>query len=170
MARELLIVRHAKSEWAESHQTDFERPIKKRGQKDAHQMGAFLRKEGLIPDYILSSTAKRAMETAKILAKSMDLSTKDISFDASLYLCEPHSMVQILENISSMAQRPMVVGHNPCLNYLVQYLSQEQIGPREDGKIMTTTAVAHFEMPNHWCPLAPHCGHLLHLWRPADLE
>lgn len=169
MAKELLIVRHAKSDWDTHELKDFERPLKKRGVVEAQKMGKFLASNHLIPDYILCSTAKRARETAKLLVKAMGINTQDIIYDSDLYLCQPHVMIRFIENIPSLAERAMIVGHNPCLDFIVPLISKNSAPSRDDGKLMTTAAVAHIEVPFPWFPMAPHTCNLLNLWRPDDL-
>ncbi|MFB3041695.1 MAG: histidine phosphatase family protein, partial [Candidatus Poribacteria bacterium] len=65
----LLILRHAKSSWEHPELTDHDRPLNKRGKRDAPRMGKLLRVQGLVPDLIMSSTAKRARSTAKTVAR-----------------------------------------------------------------------------------------------------
>jgi phosphohistidine phosphatase len=69
MKKKLLLLRHAKSSWDESNLSDYERPLNNRGKQNASTMGNFLKKENLVPDLIISSTAKRADKTANIIAK-----------------------------------------------------------------------------------------------------
>ena len=62
----LLILRHAKSSWNNLDLPDYDRPLNKRGKRDAPRMGDFLRHQDLVPDLVISSTAKRAKKTAKL--------------------------------------------------------------------------------------------------------
>jgi phosphohistidine phosphatase len=64
------IVRHAKSSWKHPDLSDHDRPLNKRGKRDASQMGRLLKKENLVPDVIISSTAVRARATAAAVAKA----------------------------------------------------------------------------------------------------
>ena len=88
--KRLLIMRHAKSSWKDSDLTDHERPLKKRGKNDAHQMGKLLKSKKIVPDMIICSTAQRAKETAELLADAMKYKDKIILSDA-LYMAEPFS-------------------------------------------------------------------------------
>ena len=65
--RELFIMRHAKSSWDDPTLSDFERPLNRRGKEDAPLMGEHLKRLGIKPDLIVSSPAKRAKKTAKIV-------------------------------------------------------------------------------------------------------
>ena len=80
----LLILRHAKSSWNNLDLPDYDRPLNKRGKRDAPRMGDFLRHQDLVPDLIISSTAKRAKKTAKLFAKAVGYKEK-ISLETSFY-------------------------------------------------------------------------------------
>jgi phosphohistidine phosphatase len=72
MERTLVMIRHAKSSWANPLQSDFERALNERGERDAPMMGARLKAAGILPELIISSTAKRAKSTAKKIATALD--------------------------------------------------------------------------------------------------
>lgn len=78
--RELYILRHAKSSWDDLTLADFDRPLNSRGREDAPLMGRHLAKLEIKPDLILSSPAKRAKKTAKIVAKELAYEKKEIEF------------------------------------------------------------------------------------------
>ena len=69
----LLILRHAKSGLKDPNIADHERPLDEPAKKDALQMGKLLRDRGLIPDFILSSTAVRAKTTAELVARVVNI-------------------------------------------------------------------------------------------------
>ena len=66
----LLVLRHAKSSWNDPALDDHERPLNKRGRRDAPRMGALVREYGLIPDLVISSDAVRARLTAEAVAEA----------------------------------------------------------------------------------------------------
>ena len=66
----LLILRHAKSSWKEARLTDHDRPLNKRGHRDAPKMGRLLRDKELVPQMIISSTAKRTRKTVKLVSEA----------------------------------------------------------------------------------------------------
>ena len=82
--KSLLILRHAKSSWKHPELTDHDRPLNKRGKRDAPRMGEILRSEHLIPEAIISSTAARAHATAEAVAKASGYKGK-IALNRSLY-------------------------------------------------------------------------------------
>ncbi len=111
----LYLVRHAKSSWDNPALRDFERPLNERGKRDAPRMGRRLHKRHIQPGLILSSTAKRAEKTAKMLAKELKYDEKNIRFADSLYHAKPEEILRVLEQLPDNIHSVMVVGHNPGL-------------------------------------------------------
>ena len=88
MKKKLLLLRHAKSSWDDANLSDYERPLNNRGKQNASTMGNFLKKENLVPDLIISSTAKRANKTANIIAKKSGYNKKILVLGDMLELGE----------------------------------------------------------------------------------
>src|SRR5215475_4778950 len=95
----LLILRHAKSSWKDPQLSDHDRPLNKRGKRDAPLMGNLLKDEDLKPDLIISSTAVRAKKTAELVAKNCKYKG-EIVLNNSLYGAEPKDYLRILEGLS----------------------------------------------------------------------
>ncbi len=159
----LLILRHAKSSWKDASLADHDRPLNKRGKQDGLRMGKFLRKQGLAPDRIISSTAKRARKTATAVAKACHYEDK-VELTQEFYHAGPGAYLAVLQNLPDADQRVMVVGHNPGMEALVCHLT----GGIET---MPTAAVAHITLPiEKWAELDYEVqGELLHLWYPKAL-
>ena len=87
--RRLLIMRHAKSDWGTPGEPDFDRPLAKRGQRDAPRMGEWLRAQGLVPDLVLASPARRAQETASKVCKVLDIEKQSIQWEPRIYDATP---------------------------------------------------------------------------------
>jgi phosphohistidine phosphatase len=83
--KKLYLVRHAKSSWEDSSLDDIDRPLNGRGKNNAPEMGERLKKQGILPDLLISSPAKRAMSTAKKIAERVGYSKKEILIDENLY-------------------------------------------------------------------------------------
>ncbi|WP_372682360.1 histidine phosphatase family protein [Desulfosarcina sp.] len=111
----LLIVRHAKSSWKDPHLADHQRPLNERGQKAALEMGKRLKKRGVRPDVIVSSDARRAMDTAVSIAKILKVSPKAIRQTPELYHGTPDRIIAVTHQFDDQWKRVMVVGHNPAL-------------------------------------------------------
>ncbi len=160
----LLVLRHAKSSWKDPGLDDHDRPLNKRGKKDAPRMGRLVREEGLIPDLILSSTALRAKNTAQEVAEKSRYPGK-IHWESRLYLAGPADIVMVLNEIEDpSADRVMIVGHNPGQEELVRSLAGGQ-------EAFPTAALARVELPvTTWAELElSTTGELTHLWRPKEL-
>jgi phosphohistidine phosphatase len=120
----LYLVRHAKSSWEEVDLADFDRPLNKRGKKNAPFMGEILKESGFSPDLILSSPAQRAKVTAEILAEKLDYPLKKIVFEEEIYKASPAKLLQIIRNQENNIEKLMLVGHNPALTLLANQLTQ----------------------------------------------
>lgn len=160
----LLILRHAKSSWKNAELADHDRPLNDRGKRDAPRMGRLLLEQGLTPDLILSSTAKRARKTAALVAESCGYE-RDIQEVADLYLAGPQSYFDALRDVDDGFDRVMVVGHNPGMEDLVQ----ECVG---EFHRMPTAALAQLEIAiESWANVSGDgkCD-LRNLWRPKELD
>lgn len=109
----VFIVRHAKANWMEEGGEDRLRTLNAEGIVDATKMGKLLAEDNLIPDLILSSTALRAEETAKLLAKGINFDESDIEYKNALYNASAETIVLVLQSIETQANKVMIVAHNP---------------------------------------------------------
>jgi phosphohistidine phosphatase len=159
----LLILRHAKSSWKDGSLPDHDRPLNKRGKADAPRMGALLRREELLPDLILCSTAKRARTTAKLALKESGYEG-ELRLDRELYSFDAEPYLEALAEVEDGHRCVMVVGHNPAMEDLVEIL----VGHFER---MPTAALAHIDLPiERWSELDEEVeGELVDLWRPREL-
>lgn len=115
----LLIVRHAKSSWKDSNLVDHQRPLNKRGKKAAPEMGRRLKKRGVSPDMIVSSDARRAVDTAASMAEILGLSPKATQQTPELYHGEPDRILAVIHQFDNQWKSVMLVGHNPGLTETV---------------------------------------------------
>ena len=123
----LYLVRHAKSSWKYPDLDDFERPLNKRGRKNAPLMGKLLKKLNVNPDIIVSSPANRAATTARMLAAKINYPLENIQYSEILYEFSEGALIQILKRIDDCVAKAMIVGHNPGLNNMANYLGNRQI-------------------------------------------
>lgn len=170
MRRELLILRHAKSDWKSDAATDFERPLAKRGKKDAPRIGAWLYREGLTPDAVVSSPAERARETTLKVCKGLDFKKKAIAWDDAVYAAELADLLAVLARCPADAGTVLLIGHNPGLEELVRHLTGGDHDEPDDGKLLPTSAIARLEMPDDWHRLDAGCAVLLSITRPKQLK
>jgi phosphohistidine phosphatase len=167
MTRELLILRHGKSDW-DAGTNDYHRPLTSRGIKSSQRIGNWLAQENLVPDLTISSTATRAMSTAEYVLNSLGKGVQDIQKNKTLYLAELIDILSVLADSPDSARRVMIVGHNPGLEELLDYLLPE-LPVSDDGKFLPTATLARLHMPESWAGLVKGCASLLSLVRPASL-
>ena len=161
--RSLFILRHAKSSWDNARLADHDRPLNERGRRDAPYMGQLLRREGLLPDLIITSTAERALRTAEMVALACGYD-HELQVTRHFYLAGTESYLSALRHLPDNIQSVMVVGHNPGMEELLERLTGR-------SEAMPTAALAHLELPiNHWADLrGKGSGRLLNLWLPQRL-
>lgn len=169
MPRELLLLRHAKSDWPEGV-ADYNRPLKKRGKKAALLMGEWLLSQDLRPDSIISSPAERARETAEKLCKGLHIKKHGLLyFDDRIYEASVESLKSVLADCPSFKQRVLIVGHNPGLDNLLIDLVAETLMPDDDDKILGTANLARISLPDDWNQLDTGCGQLISITKPKDI-
>lgn len=159
----LLLMRHGKSSWKDPDLPDRERPLAKRGIKDSRRMGLFIQEKELIPQRILCSSAKRAVQTAQLFCETCGCPDTVEVLD-ELYMAEAETYIQTLRTLPEELERVMIIGHNPGLEFLLQMLSGELVS-------LPTTVVAHLTLPiQHWSELNDHTeGTLVEVWKPKEL-
>jgi phosphohistidine phosphatase len=160
----LILMRHAKSSWKEPELTDHERPLNKRGQKDAPRMGRLLKDKKLVPDLIFSSTAERARQTVEGLVEKSGFKNK-VEYVESLYMAEPSVIIETIKNTPDKVDSILVVGHNPGLEGLVQILGRKV-------ESLPTGSIARISLPiDHWEELTLATeGKLKDNFHPRDLK
>jgi len=161
--KSILVLRHAKSSRKDPDLTDHNRPLNKRGKRDAPRMGRLLKKEHLVPDAIISSTAMRARVTAEAVAKASGYKG-DITFNGSLYAAGPQAYIDVLHDLSDDYVRVLIIGHNPGLEELVEMLTGEI-------HLMPTCSLAHVKLRvGKWSEIDNKIkGQVAEIWRPRDL-
>jgi len=168
MARELLILRHGKSDWA-AGTGDFARPLKNRGKRAAQRVGVWLWQQDLRPDVVISSPAMRAITTAEKCVKAMGMNARSIIQDSRIYEAWLDELLTVLADAPEDASRVMIVGHNPGLEDLLSFLSIDGLPMPDDGKLLPTAALAHLDMPEDWRDLEQGCAKIRNYIRPRNL-
>ncbi|HHG84845.1 MAG TPA: histidine phosphatase family protein [Bacteroidetes bacterium] len=122
----IVLGRHAKSDWSAGMQ-DFDRPLNRRGEKDAPRMGKLLADYGIQPDIIISSPANRAQTTAQHIGNALNY-TAPIQLEQRIYEEGHGTILSILEDLPSEASSVMLFGHNPTMEHIISYLLQMRAG------------------------------------------
>ena len=159
---ELLILRHAKSSWANPGMRDHQRPLNERGRKAASRMGRLVHEEDLVPDLILSSDSTRTKETVRLFTKASGFSGS-VQFANELYHASCKSLLAAARGAGE-AKRVLLVAHNPGMEDLVELLGGE-------FEIFPTAALAYVQLHiDSWVDATgPLNAELINLWRPKNL-
>ncbi len=168
MTRELLLMRHGKA-YRKAETEDFQRPIKDAGKRAAQRLGVWLARQHLTPNQIVASPAERALVTAQKSAKTMGIPAARIEQDARIYEAGLEALLAVLTDCRPGARRVMLVGHNPGLEALLEYLMDEPAPKLPRGKLLPAAGLARLELPDDWSRLGARCGRLIELAPPKQL-
>jgi phosphohistidine phosphatase len=149
----LYIIRHAKSSWKYTELQDIERPLKKRGKEDAELMAEQLRKLNEHPQHFISSQAVRALDTAKIFSKILEVDVASIEINTSIYNSSTRELHTIVLNTKNDITALALVGHEPTLPQFTTFLTKQVY-----EKIPTSGIVAIEFAVEHWTEIKEHTG------------
>lgn len=162
--KNLILIRHAKSSWDNPAWSDLERPLNKRGKRDAPLMGRLLMQRGLFPDLILSSPAKRARKTAIKIAREVGYPRDKITIDESIYLQGMPEVIEFIRLQDDAHNRIYLIGHNPELTELANHLTRAGI------ENVPTCGVVSIEFPfSSWRRISDETGVLAFFECPRAL-
>lgn len=139
--KSLVLMRHAKSSWKSSALSDFERPLNKRGRREAPFMARELLRHGIRPDLIISSAATRAMSTALIVAGELGIAPKAIHAEMRIYEAKTSDLLEVVRSLPGRARSALLVGHNPSISEFADTLT------REDLDELPTAGVLRLDFP-----------------------
>ena len=175
--RKLVLVRHAKSAWPDT--PDQERPLARRGLRDAPALGRWLRSAGYVPDLVVCSTARRAEETWQLAATELQAHPA-VSWDERVYQASPAGLLDLIRQAPPETGTMLVVGHDPAIAGVALMLSEGTApagaaGPppgaldRMRAKF-PTAAAAVLEFTGPWRLLAPGRAQLSQFVTPRDIR
>ena len=118
----LTLVRHAKSDWKDASLSDRQRPLNRRGKRDAPEMGRRIARHGIRPSLIITSPAVRAWKTAKIIAREIGYPTEFLQREDALYLASLNDLLDAVVAQDNGFNSLMVVGHNPGMTDFANFL------------------------------------------------
>ena len=164
--KKVLLMRHAKSSCSNPKLNDFDRPLNKRGERDAPRMGRYLKELTLTPDQIFSSPAERAKATALNVIKELELPESSIKWDKSLYFQGAGAYIEAVKKADDASDIVMTVGHNPMTEDVVYALSDNT-----SNKAIKTATIACFEFEtNSWRDIQVSAKALKWIVGPKDLK
>jgi phosphohistidine phosphatase len=145
MKKTLILVRHSKAENRDGSVNDFNRALTAEGKSDSLRMADHLKKKGISPDLIITSSSARAYETAMMFANTFSTSEKNIYSTRKLYYCSAKTILDQLFGLKETINCVMVVAHNPGISDLTRGLSQGI------SFFMDNTQVSFMELDiEHW--------------------
>ena len=162
--KQIYVLRHAKSSWDNSNLTDFERPLSKRGIRDANKLSIFLKNMDLMIDIVLCSTAVRAKDTFDLTASGFNFEIDKANYTDKLYFGDVSSIIMRLKEIDNSLKNILIVGHNPTLHYLVESLTNKKI---DRFKTCNLAIITH---DDNWNSLGSKKSSLKSLIKPKELK
>lgn len=123
----LHLIRHAKSSWKNPELPDFERPLNKRGRRNAPEMGKRLFRQRVIPDCIVTSPATRALVTARYIARELNFPHENLIQDPLIYAASKEQLIGLIQQQSPLIRCLFLVGHNPELTETVNALAGKTV-------------------------------------------
>ncbi|NOS84895.1 MAG: histidine phosphatase family protein [Ignavibacteria bacterium] len=123
----LFLCRHAKSSWAEPGLSDKDRPLNERGKSDAPIMGRMLESREESVDLVISSPAKRALKTAKLISDELGYNQKDIIIDNRIYMAGIADFIEVLKECRNKDKTIMLFSHNYGITDFANYVSGSSI-------------------------------------------
>ncbi len=128
MTKSLVLVRHAQSVNIQSGIKDIDRNLTDKGTQDASKIGNYLTTIHLHPELIYTSHAARALSTAQLIAEQTGLGTREIIIVEDLYEASLRILLKIINQLNEKNQSVLMIGHNPSISYLCEFLTPETIG------------------------------------------
>ena len=169
--RRLVLLRHAKSDWPDI--ADHDRPLAKRGRRDAPAVGRWLGASGYAPDAVVCSTARRARETWDLVATGLAeagpglRSDPVIRYEPRVYEATVLALLMLVREFDAGWRTALVVGHNPGLAELTVGLASPGSEPPQ---AFPTAAVAVLGLTGPWAAAQPGEARLLAFTAPAELR
>tara|TARA_B100000029_G_scaffold513303_1_gene612433 strand:- start:16885 stop:17385 length:501 start_codon:yes stop_codon:yes gene_type:complete len=156
----LFLLRHAKSSWDNSFLSDHDRPLAKRGIQDSLKLADHLLDTSF--DRIFCSSSKRTLETADLVLSDTHMK-HNMHITDDLYHADINDVLNLLSTNGDTHENILLIGHNPTMQYLVEYLTDESLGN------FPTCAFAHIKIKTEWCNIDKRSNSLEKFIRPKEL-
>jgi len=160
--KELYILRHADAVKGGSEIADFDRQLSKVGIAEARFIGKKCKDSFLVPDVIYSSSARRALTTAIILAEEINFVQDKMVILPQLYDIYPDQMMEIILATSDEHSKVMLVGHNPVLSVFLNLFTLEGVYHLPTGTLVKIT----YSNIDNWKGIKDVKGTIESIWKP----
>lgn len=167
-SRRLVLLRHAKSDWPDV--ADHERPLAKRGKRDAPLVGRWLGNSGYLPDGVVCSTARRARQTWELAAATLTQTSgaaPPVRYEPRVYEATVLGLLMLVREFSDDDRTMLIVGHNPGLAELAVGMTAP---PPEPPAAFPTAAVAVLGLAGDWASAGPGEARLIAFEVPAGMR
>jgi len=168
MQRELILLCHGKPDTS-SGQDDYQLPLSERSKREAQRLGSWLQQQKLIPDHVLTSSKKAALDTAVHACNVMGIGENVINTEERIYTADKKALLMLLANCPSGTKRILLVGHNPALEKLLLLLSKKKPKTPKKGKLLPEASLAILRIDKDWEKLNSGNALLTSLIHPDDL-
>ena len=126
LTKKILFSRHAKSLWKNVGLSDHDRPLSQKGMDNAHLMGSRLLKNDILPDFFVSSSAKRALDTCKIIKNKVNVDG-EIQIFNQIYTDGLDGIVRSIQLIDNQYNFIAIFGHNPAMHQIYNNISDTHL-------------------------------------------
>lgn len=165
MSKTLYLLRHARAMDKLADQKDIERELDSIGLQNSTRMGINFSNKSLQFDIIISSPAQRAKQTASLVAEQIKYNTDKIHFNDEIYEASTRTLLQVVNRLKDEWNNVLLVGHNPSVSYLAEYLTRSELGD------MTTCGVVRIEFDvDSWSEISEGTGDLINYEYPDLLN
>ena len=168
MERELILLCHGKPDTSFG-EDDYDFPLRDRSKREAQLVGSWLQQRKLIPDYIVSSPTKAALDTAVHACNVMGIGMNVINTEKCIHAAGKKELLTLLANCPSATKRVLLVGYNPTLEKLLQLLSGKKLKISKNGKLLPASSLAILRTGRDWKKLDPGKASLTSLIYADDL-
>jgi phosphohistidine phosphatase len=167
---ELYLLRHAKAV-PQGDTRDADRPLEERGRTGARALAKWLKRQKIAPELVLCSPSVRTRQTLDLVSEAFSRSP-EIAYEPGLYLASADKLLERVRAIPDQVEHAMIVGHNPGLHELAQWLADSNVGPLADrlATNLATSGLVRFEINIEWSGLRRRAARLMALVTPKDLE
>jgi phosphohistidine phosphatase len=165
----LYVLRHAKSSWKDSRLSDHDRPLAGRGRRAAKAIARHIREQGIAPEVVICSTARRARETLEKIEPA--LGTRTVHAEQELYVGDADALLERVRRVPDGPDSVLLIGHNPAIQDLALELALPGSDLRGlDAKYPTATLVTLAFDDTSWHEIDRGRAHVVEVVRPRDLE
>jgi phosphohistidine phosphatase len=165
--RHIVVIRHAKSSWDDPSIADHDRPLSKRGRKALSRLRDHIEGLELRPELVMCSSSRRTRETLAGIRAAFGKKARVVS-DRSLYAASAEQLVTALRRLDDQVTTVVIIGHNPGVADLVDFLAGDPASGRAAVDKFPTAAVAVVSVAGPWSSLQPACAVLDSFWAPRQ--